>query len=379
MDAGDLRGMATNPLGTVMGGGKPAEKSAIDKNQQALAETLGISAEDLAGLDLTSGSGQDPFESALAEAALEVTGIDLFTYGGDQKLPYWVPKSLKQYAAQPDSPLTGKYDPYYGMLDQQGDDKVYLGQETVKIKPDHRSDSTETSADNPNIPQAVSQGFPKEKSKKKKRDDVVSYQQAVNMPYTWEDDEVAAAMKKFRQAGINVTDFDQLTQAWQSLVDRASKTYTMSQGDKKVSPWDVLEMHKREQKAAGSLTDFENGSQTRTSKSVAEVSEGASWQVLQSTLSQLLGRDPSDQEIRDYAYRMNTLAAKNPSITETITRYKAGEQVSSESKTSGGFDAGDMAHAAYDQAQDDPEYAKIQGGTTYYNALIQAMGAVGDV
>lgn len=314
---------------------------------------------------------ESPAEKALTAAALEVAGIDLFTYG-EQALPHWVPQELRPHLTA-GSELTGRYDPYLGRLDDPGDDRVYMGAEMARPKggvsaPEGLTPSEARAAG------VDHNDFPK----KRKRDQTLTLTQAQNLPYTWEDEEVAEVMKRLRRAGINVRNFDELKAVWDSLVDRASKSYTLSLGKRKLTPWDVLELTRREAEETGSLVNYEDGTQTRTATSVSEISEGASWATLRTTLSALLGRDPTDREVRDYAYRMNTLAAKNPSITETITRYEAGEAVSQESSKTGGFDADDMAREAYDQAQDDPEYAKVQAGTTYFNALLQGLGAIGD-
>jgi hypothetical protein len=210
-----------------------------------------------------------------------------------------------------------------------------------------------------------------------RKDKVSTVQQVLNLPYTWDEDKILETMKLMRHAGINVTTFDQLASTWQGLVQRASMIYSMSEGTKKVTPWDVLDMYKSESLAAGNLTDYENGSKTTTSRSVSSITEGQAWDSLRSTVANMLGRDPSDEELRDFTYRMNQLAAKNPSITKTITQYKAGEAVSSSSHTHTGFTGSDMAEAAYNNAQNDPNYGEYQAASTYFNAALSALGAIG--
>jgi hypothetical protein len=119
------------------------------------------------------------------------------------------------------------------------------------------------------------------------------------------------------------------------------------------------------------------GNKTTTQRSVSEITEGEAWSSLQQTLSAMLGRDPSDEEVRQFTYKMNGLAAQNPAISKTITKYKDGEAVSSSTHTSGGFSAGDVAQSAYEKAQDNPEYGEYQAATTYFNAAMSALGAIG--
>lgn len=204
---------------------------------------------------------------------------------------------------------------------------------------------------------------------------------ALNQPYLWEDEELDEAMKKMQQAGLDVKTFEDVNSVWKGLVERAAITFSASEGEKKVTPWDVLDMVKRETKSEG--VDGEGGEDENftvksTNRSIQDISEGEAWSVLQSNLSRMLGRDPGDDEIRDFAFRMNQLAAKNPAISKTVSRYKDGRLASSNTtEVDSGFTGDDMLKAAYDSAQQDSEYAEYQGATTYFNALQSALGEIG--
>jgi hypothetical protein len=119
------------------------------------------------------------------------------------------------------------------------------------------------------------------------------------------------------------------------------------------------------------------GSKTTTQRSVTDISEGEAWATLQNNLSNLLGRDPSDQETRDFVYRMNQLAASNPTISKTVTQYKDGTPVSSSTHTDPGLTSADVAQSAYDEAQNNPDYAEYRASTLYFNALMSALGPIG--
>lgn len=123
--------------------------------------------------------------------------------------------------------------------------------------------------------------------------------------------------------------------------------------------------------------DAFTGTKKQVSRSVSDITEGQAFSSLQGTLSAMLGRDPSDDEVRDFTYRMNALAAENPSISTTIARYKNGEMVGTKTKTDPGFTPDDMAMEAYEGAQADPEYAETQAGITYFNAAMSALGPMG--
>jgi hypothetical protein len=204
--------------------------------------------------------------------------------------------------------------------------------------------------------------------------------QMMNEPYLWSEDEVASAIKKFQKAGLtSVVDFDSMQKAWSGLVQRAGAMYSMSSGKNKVTPWDVLDIYKNEMSKAGTTDPNApfTGSRTTTQRNVSEISQGDAWAALKQTTTQLLGHDPSDQEVRDFAYRMNSLAAASPSISTTTTQYDKGQATNSNTTSKAGFNASDIQKSAYDQAQSDPDYAEFQSGSTYFNAALSALGQIG--
>jgi hypothetical protein len=202
-----------------------------------------------------------------------------------------------------------------------------------------------------------------------------------NQPFLWDSDKVAEAIKKFQDAGLtNVDDFDSMRQAWGSLVQRAGAMYSLSSGKKKVTPWDVLDMYKSEISKAGTGGAGSSSSPTRvtqTSRSVATITHGDGWGALQNTLSKMLGRDPSDEEVRDFVGRMNHLAAKNPTITRSTTSGIGTEHQSTTSHTKSGFNSSDILENAYRDAQSDDDYAEYQSATTYFNTALSALAAIG--
>ena len=337
-------------------------------------------------------------EQMLVDPAMSVTGRQALTgmpfLSG---LPTWAIQAAQNGAmSNPD------FDPYLGIVSQQGDERVYLGRHGTKVpisfdqwddefdvNTKDLKDREENRAANQRIDQQnkverqlgndpSQQAGPK---KKRRVDTTATATQVKNQPYLWDEQEVTEALKKFRRAGVPVETFDDLVQAWGSMVDRAAYTYSLSEGAKKITPWDVLDMYKSEAKAAGSYVDYQermNGTQTSVQRSVAEITEGQAFTVLQDNLSRLLGRDPSDDEVKDYLHRMNSLAAANPSITQTVQRFKNGEVVSTNQHTDPGFTAQDMQMAAYKSAQADDGYAETQAATTYFNALQSALGALGE-
>ena len=339
----------------------------------SLASQLGLDPAMIASL--TGGSaGTTPGQpidivSLLVGTAMQVTGREGLTgtpFSG--VLPAWAKGIPSQVLADVN------FDPYFGVVSERGDERVYMGSIETPAQPGldvHTAERPNTGSGEFELPHDVA---PKAATE---RDGTLTSTQVANLPYTWTEENITDAMKRFREAGVNVTSFDQLNQAWSGLVDRASMIYSMSEGKNKVTPWDVLGMYKAEAKAADSYINYESGSRTSTNKSIAHITEGEAWSSLQSTLSKMLGHDPSDQEVRDFTYKMNQLAAKNPAISTTIAKYKAGDVTSSTTSTEGGFTGADVAEAAYSQAQNNPGYAEFQSASTYYNAALSALGAIG--
>ena len=211
--------------------------------------------------------------------------------------------------------------------------------------------------------------------------------QAENQPYGWDEKQITAAITKMQKAGLKVTGFQDLVSAWGMLVNRASSMFAANPKST-ATPWDVLDLYKNEAVAAGTysdLTDPNNpkglnftGTKTHVTKSVNDLTEGQSWATLQGSLSNMLGRDPTDHELRDFASRMSTAAARNPSVTKTAANFKDGTQVgSTTSRTSGGFTVDDAHQAAYQSAQNSPGYGAYQAASTYFNSLQTALGAIG--
>lgn len=327
------------------------EPTPISPDLQALLSSSGIDINSLL-TQQPAPTSQADIASALLQSAMAVSK----PY--NQALPWWA-QSLQGNLISEDQ---------FGKVYQAKEGLVYLGtggQRTVstpanKFAEDMGGPSTTTT-----LPA--------------NRDYAATVTQAMNLPYTWDEREVADAIQRLKSAGIQVDSFDMgsnsLVNVWGSLVNRAAQTYALTDGERKLTPWDVLDLYKNEADASG-IGPF-SGSKTTVQRNVTEISEGEAWAQLQNNLSQMLGRDPSDQEMRDFTYRMNQLAARNPAISKTITQYKNGEAVSSSTHTDPGFTGADMAQEAYDSAQNDPEYAEYRGASLYFNALMSALGPIG--
>jgi len=310
--------------------------------------------------------------------------------------PAWIPDPQRVV-----NPVTGKsqvvdpldnpnFDVYFGAKDVEGDERVFMGK-YVRVDADEEDVALQAGTDvsrstirglqgtdDPFTSEAPTKAGPRKKDVKK--DQTITVDQALARPYMWSEKRIEQVMGKMREAGWEVTDFDEMRQVWEAMVTRSSMIYGMSKGKRDVTPWDVLEMYKNERKGSGFFggqgeEQGFTGVKTQTHRDVTKISEGDAWSALRSTVSGLLGRDPTDQEVRDFTYRMNSLAAENPSITKSSTRYKNGEAKSSRTRVvEPGMTANDMARAAYDDAQEDPDYGAYQAASTYMNLLLSELG-----
>jgi hypothetical protein len=160
--------------------------------------------------------------------------------------------------------------------------------------------------------------------------------------------------------------------AWQTAVGWAVKFKQASNGSVELTPFEAAQ--KVAQNTGSALAakqayaaDHFTGDKTFTQESVSTVEPDVN------TLHTLLGRDPTEGELAAYRHGVGAVAEAHPVTTETTTSYKDGEAVSARQVSSGGFDKQqaevDAAHAA------SPEVAEFQAASTYYDALVQALGS----
>lgn len=331
-----------------------ADGGGSDPTVANLAASLGIDLNNLTGAGAsTSPPTQAELSSQLIQSAVATSG----SYGSP--LPWWVQGVKDQLVAQ------GQFDKVY----KAGDGLVFFGQGGL----------TPTSSTPSNKFATDMGGSSETTTKAANKDYAVTVSAAQNLPYTWDEQEVADAMARLKDAGIQVDSFDMgsnsLVAVWGSLVNRAAMTYQQTDQKRKLTPWDVLDLYKSEAVASGALDP--NRTTSTTYRTVTDITEGQAWSTLQNNLSQLLGRDPSDQEVRDFTYRMGRMAASNPSISKTVSQYKNGEVANVSTHTNPGFTEADLAQQAYDQAQNDPGYAEYRGASYLFNAAMSALGPIG--
>lgn len=197
-------------------------------------------------------------------------------------------------------------------------------------------------------------------------------------PWTWDHKKQMETMRKMRAAGFtDVVDMDSMMSVWQTMVSRAAQTLQASGGKNLITPWDTLGLYKKEHKAAG-MEFNHDGTVTKTAKrvDVADISSDDAWAAMKSQLQEMLGRNPTDAEVRDYMSRANALAAEHPTkTTSTYTTDIASGDTTTKTHEVQGFDASSMDRLAENMAEDAPDYEKTQAAN-YLNGLLAILDPV---
>lgn len=239
-------------------------------------------------------------------------------------------------------------------------------------------------------------------------DKYMSYQEARLLPTGWSNKQLKEFTNKLTMYGFQgfgegqQWGMPEVMSAWEDLV---SASANFSTGKKKFTPWDILESYNKKPGSMGTIKkdgwvfDAATGdrlsyegpkTKTQTSKQVdlssAEQVQALSRQVLR----ELLGRAPSDEEFAQYKDSINNYERENPLVTtttSTITDAQIQEAIknntdidwstaATSSVSSGGVTADARAELLGESAREKPEYAKYQGGTTYWNAMLQVLGGI---
>jgi hypothetical protein len=234
---------------------------------------------------------------------------------------------------------------------------------------------------NPNMPANTGDGDPRRAAIAQSRDiagtsdSTLTLQDAVSDWYKWSDAERAGFAKRLYGLGMISDPNDLYGQSgafgmWQNAVQTASNFY-MAAG-RKVTPWQAIDLMAN---AAGGGP--QSKTQTNTSKSfnipTVEDAHAATRQLFQA----LMGRDPDENEQDRYASMMTAYAQKHPTVTKQTQTTDIHGNTTSSSTSSGGYSQGGVTDMLSQKAKADPEYGSYQAATTYFNALVGAMGGLG--
>lgn len=224
---------------------------------------------------------------------------------------------------------------------------------------------------------------------------LTNYDNAQNLPTQWYSNDKSfynefiakAIMYKLPNADPDMG-LPEAGAVWDSLLQTAIKLSNTT--NRTWTPWDVMESYNHKPGTLGThrvgdwIIDNATGekvkyvgprSKTTTQTSVDLSDPETAQALITNSLTQLLGRAPSDGELARFRSTLTGYERANPSVATTTESYDdQGNVVSSRTTRSGGVtDAGRQAVLA-DRIDDSPEYAKYQAGTTYFNALLGLIG-----
>ena len=201
-------------------------------------------------------------------------------------------------------------------------------------------------------------------------DRVDSLSEAQAQFYGWDDRTRSKFVTQLSLAGYNasgLTDSD-LAKAWGAYTEQAASYY--AQG-KKLTPWDILAKDRRmRENAPPEAPRTVTSTETNADLSTRQDAHALFLQAAQ----QLLGRDPTAQEIKGFQSTLNAYEKANPVTRTTVSKYQGQDLQSQKSTTQGGVSAEAKQLMASQDIKKDPEFGAYQAATTYFDAMMQMIG-----
>lgn len=169
--------------------------------------------------------------------------------------------------------------------------------------------------------------------------------------------------------GVDVSNMNDgaLLAYWERYIDRAAQKYDAGIN---MNPFGVLNLDV-EQRLKWQTQDQKQPKTITQTSSQTQLSTSADARAIyQTAAQQLLGRDPTSEEVSGFLTLLNSQERSNPQITTTTSNYDAEGKLTTQSSVSeGGLSAEARNLAATDMAKQNPEYGAYQAATTYMDAL----------
>jgi len=189
--------------------------------------------------------------------------------------------------------------------------------------------------------------------------------------YSWDQKTKDKFLANAELAGYDTRNMKdgQLAALWGSYVQQAASYY--AQG-RTVTPWDIMTKDGQQREA------YLNTPRTVTQKSTSYdlSTEGDARAIFYTAAQQLLGRDPTKAEAREFQKALNAMERANPTVTTTTANYIGDTLQSQNSTTEGGVKEGARQMSAMDMAKAKPEYGAYQAATTYFDAMMEMLGGM---
>lgn len=195
--------------------------------------------------------------------------------------------------------------------------------------------------------------------------------QVANEYYTWDQKTKDKFLTQLSLAGYDTTQMPdaKMAQLWGAYASQAASYYGAGVN---VTPWDIMAKDRAQREAASRAPR----SVTQTSKNFDLSTEGDARAIFYTAAQQLLGRDPTKAEAKNFQAALNKMERANPTVTTTTSNYLGQDLQSQESTTTGGVKEGARQMEAMDQAKAQPEYGAYQAATTYFDAMMDMIGGM---
>jgi hypothetical protein len=194
--------------------------------------------------------------------------------------------------------------------------------------------------------------------------------------------------QRFVKAGFKIDTNQDLLRAWQTATGWASDSYL--KGGRRLTPWDAIDELGAANGEADKTKEVNVTETSGISRNVTISTEQQARGALMTASKELLGRDPSKDEIKLFTKALNSLQRANPKVTaessqqidqpvtsdlietsDGVTKINRNKSTQNNSSVStGGFDTGQYA---FDVARSQDDYAEYQAETTFMNALLSAI------
>lgn len=191
--------------------------------------------------------------------------------------------------------------------------------------------------------------------------------QLVSQWYTMDQASKDKFEAQLATAGYKIETFSDadLGNLWASYAGQAA---AYNEQGRNMTLWDVLAMDARNHQVAKPVTT----THTDVSTNVSNYQDTHA--LFMSAAQSLLGRAPTTAETKAFQNTLNAYQRANPTKTTQTSTTDAMGNTSSTTSTSGGTTQAGLSDLAQQQAQQNPDYGAYQAATTYFNALLGAIG-----
>lgn len=171
-------------------------------------------------------------------------------------------------------------------------------------------------------------------------------------------------IKKMLNLGlIKTSSFAEASQVWDDAVAMAGR---FAAADRRITPFMALDF-------MGGAGGGARGPTSQTQRSYQIISRASANAYVRAMFKEQLGRNPTRAELKKWSGRLIAKSEADPTVTTSTTTY-SGQNASTVSRTREGFSDAEAEEYMRSTTEADPEFGAYQAATTYFNALMSAIG-----